>query len=192
MHCTNCGIAIEKGTSFCTHCGTAVSAETANSSASNEQPMPPPPPPASAPAAAVTAAAANFVVAMKKGASDLGGAKSADDVILIVKQNRPLMVVGAAMAVLLLVLIFTVWANSGSPPSCDDSDVQKTVHQILQEQGVGSTTTEGMTEVSYDSKSETRSCKLMASHGSDARRLNYTVEWGNKEAKTFLVRFQND
>lgn len=153
--------------------------------------MPPPPPP-TPPGSAARAAAANFVVAMKKGASDLGGAKSADDVIRTMKQNRPLMVVGVGIAVLLLVLVFRSIANSGSPPSCDDSDVKNTVMQILHGQGVYSATIEGLTEVSYDSKSETRSCKLMASQGSDVTKINYTVEWGDKKAKKFLVEIQPD
>ena len=152
----------------------------------------PPPPPLPPPGSAAAAAVGNLAAALKKGASDLGDARSADDVIRTVKQNRSLMVVGAGIAVLLLVLVFRSLANSGSPPACDDSEVQKTVKQILRGQGVGSASIDGLTEVSYDSKAETRSCKLVASEGSNATRLNYTVEWEDKEAKKFLVSFQDN
>ena len=152
----------------------------------------PPPPPIPPPVSAAAVAAANFAAALKKGTSDLGGARSADDVILTVKQNKPLMAVGAGIAVLLIVLLFRFWANSGSPPACDASEVKTTIKQILMEQGAGSASIDGFAEVSYDSKTETRSCKLVATAGSDATRLEYTVEWGDKAKDKFLVQFQNN
>lgn len=165
--------------------------------------FPPPPPASSGPTPGAAAAdlaaslkAASSVVAadvsasLKKGVAELGQAKSADDVIRTVKQNRTLMAVGVGVVVLLLVLVYKVVANAGTPPTCDDSDVQRMLRGLLDRNGYYGMKAEGYSEVSYDSKAETRSCKLMVSGWRGVDTVNYSIEWGDKKAGKFLVALQ--
>ncbi|MBS0457527.1 MAG: zinc ribbon domain-containing protein [Proteobacteria bacterium] len=177
-------------------------------------PPPPSPPPAPSPAGAGAQAAGNEIVgtlkqgvsaladaksrdealnSVKQGISTLKGAKSADDVARTLKANPPLMAAGAGAVVLLIVVLFFLMHGlSGGLPSCGDSDVKDTLKKLLDENGAGGGKFGDVHEESYNSKTETRSCKVVISVGGsdDAATIHYTVEWGDKKAGKFVVGIQ--
>lgn len=152
----------------------------------------PPPPPSAAPpppsASPYAAAGADFVASVKSGVNALGGAKSADDVVRIAKGNKPLMAAGAGVAIVLLIVIFKM-VGSGGPPGCDSDDVQPLVRKVLARNELYNSRLSGIKELSYDSKSETRSCQADVEGGEMAGTIHYTV-WQDKAAKKVYVQLQ--